>query len=106
MSRKQVRNPRYTFAFGVDHTPMGCFFQVWENVAKGENPEADEFDTPQVEADEMYGLRISNAKTLERNPALARLLNSVAALRNEETVIAIGTALGFKVSKEVYDLWD
>lgn len=106
MSRAQVENDRYKFAFGVDHTPMGCFFQIWEKAAEGEVPEMDETDTPQVEADEMCGWRISNVKTLERNPVLAKALAPFGNLRNEETVIAIGKAMGFDVSKEVFMLWD
>jgi hypothetical protein len=110
MSRAVVNNEKYRFAFGVDHTPMGCFFQVYEKAAKGENPELDETDTPHIDADEMFGLRINHLPTLERNPVLAkqikRLSYEPAYLRTEETIINIGKVLGFDIAKRVYELWD
>ena len=110
MSRARFSNDKYSFVFGVNHTPMGCFFQVWELAAEGELPDQDDTDMPQVEADEMYGLSVSNTRTLERNPALKRALEKLSKsskyLRNEETIIDIGKSLGFYVSKMVYELWD
>jgi hypothetical protein len=111
MSRESVSNDRYTLAFGVDHTPMGCFFQLWEKAAKGENPEADEVEQPQVDANEQFGMHIHNVQTLARNPELRRVLRKIPttagpSLRNEETIIAIGKACGFDISRAVYKLWD
>lgn len=119
MSREQMSNDRYTFAFGVDHTPMGCFLQLWEKKAEGEDEEADGMDMPQVEADEMYGYRLTNSNTLERNDELNRVLMAlskafamsehVSWLRDEENIIAIGVACGFdrnKLEKSVRELWD
>lgn len=104
MSRKTIRTCEYSLSFGVDHTPMGCFFQLYETTAKGENPEADEYDTPQVEADELFGLKIHNPKTLDRNPKLREALG-YRTLRNEEAIINIGKACGLDVAKDVYELW-
>src|SRR5436305_1420994 len=110
MSRAVVNNDKYRFAFGVDHTPMGCFFQIYEKAAKGENPELDETDIPHVDADEMFGLRVNHTPTLARNPALTqqikRLCYEPARLRAEETIIGIGRVLGFDITKQVYELWD
>lgn len=105
MSRASFSNDKYTFAFGVDHTPMGCFFQIWERAAEGEIPLLDETGSPQVEADELFHLDVKNDKTLERNPALTRALEPLRQtsryLRNEETIIGIGKALGLDVAEEV-----
>lgn len=108
MSRAAESNDRYILAFGVDHTPMGCFFQLFETAAEGENPEGDEMDQPQIDADEMYGIRVHNPKTLERNPTLGYLIPKLTkqSLRNEETIIEIGKACGLDVAKRVYELWD
>ncbi len=110
MSRANVRNESYSLSFGVDHTPMGCFFQLYETAAIGEDPEGDEIEQPQVEADEMYGLRIHNRRTLERNLTLRRVIDAFArhnlTLRNEEIIIDIGKACGLDVSKQVFELWD
>lgn len=109
MGRAQVSNDKYTFAFGVDHTPMGCFIQVWEKAAKGENPEMDAMDAPQIDADEMFGIRVHN-KTLDRNPNLfdvvVLLQLEVNSLREQHIVTAIGEALGFDVAKQDHELWD
>lgn len=108
MSRATEKNEKYTLAFGVDHTPMSCFFQLYEKAAKGET--GDE-DGPQISADEQFGLEINNRNTLSRNQRLARIINRMETegtgiLRTEETIIEIGKALGLDVTKKVFELWD
>lgn len=115
MSRKTETSAAYVLSFGVDNSPMGCFFQLWELAAKGEDPEADAVDQPQIEADEVYGLRINNQKSLERNPKLARAINPLkklnldrlqSFLHLEETIIDIGKSCNMNITKNVYALWD
>jgi len=113
MSRATVSNDKYKLAFGIDHTPMGCFFQLYEKAAKGECPEDDETDRPQIGADEVFGLDIANPKTLERNPKLAFIFKDwttkeriVSYLRTEKYVIEIGKACDLDIEKKVYELWD
>ncbi len=108
MSRRTASNDRYTMAFGVDHTPMGCFFQIWEKVAEGEHPEQDEMDAPQIEGDELFGIRAHNPNTMTRNRALGATIEGLAktTLRNEKTIIALGKSLGLSIEKDVHELWD
>ncbi len=108
MSREVMSNDKYTLVMGVDHTPMGCFFQLYENAAAGEDPEADEMEAPQIDADELYGIRINNPKTLERNATLGCLIPKLTKqlLRNEETIIEVGKACDLDVGELVYRLWD
>ena len=105
MSRESVSNDRYTLAFGVDHTPMGCFFQLWEKAAKGEDPESDGMGQPQIQGDEHFGMAVHNPNTVRRNRELETALRYVT-LRNEETVIKIGKACGLNVVREVHELWN
>lgn len=111
MSRYVINNEKYTMAFGVDHTPMGAFFQLYENAAAGEDPDADETEQPQIDCDEMYGLRIHNQKTLDRNPKLASAIKVFVdharnAVRTEEHVINLGKACGLDIEQAVFKLWD
>ena len=114
MSRATASNGLYTLAFGVDHTPMGCFIQLWEKAAEGENAEWDDMDGPQIDMDEMWGLKIHNKKTLERSPNLNKVLQDGKidkpllrqALHSQEFIIDIGLACGLDIRKKVYELWD
>lgn len=103
MSRASETNARYTMAFGVDHTPMGCFFQVYEK-----DHETEE-GGPGVQADELYGVKIEDKGILERNPTLAKRIgeiNDLAMLRDEAVIAGVGKALGLDVERKVYELWD
>lgn len=112
MSRATAENDKYIIAFGVDHTPMGCFFQVYEKAAVGENSEMDEMGIPQIEANESYGLTVHNKKTLERNPQLRRQIESIQGpnekryLRDPSRIDDIGRAIRLDITKQVYELWD
>lgn len=114
MSRETASNDRYEMAFGVDHTPTGCFFQLYEKAAVGEDAEADGMRQPQIEGNETFGVRVNNTNTLDRNRRLSDVLRPLGLedkkkarlLRNEETIIAIGKACGLDIAKAVYELWD
>ena len=119
MRRKVVSNDKYVFAFGVDHAPGGerCFFDIWERVAEGEDPLADEGELPHVEADEVTGVAAHNRNTLERNPALVDALNLFRtdlfpeheSMRDHTKIIAVAVALGFdssKVAPLMLEVWD
>lgn len=110
MSRKSVSNDKYTMAFGVDHTPMGAFFQIWELAAEGENEEMDGMEAPQIDCDELFGLRV-HPPTLNRNRPLKEALrvfeqSPKAAVRTESAVCEVAWSLGFNINKDVYELWD
>ena len=103
MSRREAGNADYQIVFGVDHTPMGCFFQIYESIVKDD-------EQPQIRFDELYGLTVNEPKTLERNSKLDRVIRTLRDnndyIRNEEILIAIGKALGLDIEKDVFELWD
>ncbi len=126
MSRAQIRNSRYTFAFGVDHF-SGPYVQVWdlEPPATPDEEEQHEYDVPAVDCDKLDGLRVHRAATITRNAKLAEwCVNMAESLRISTTpenphphmgalhVIDLAASLGFgvergsEVVKAIYELWD
>jgi hypothetical protein len=100
MSRCDKSNDQYLMAFGVDHTPMGCFFQIWK---QGE-------EKPGISVDELYGIKIRDKEILINNPTLKVILDCFLdgskSLRNEEHICQVGRSLGLDIQKEVWKLWD
>ena len=116
MSRTQVRNQRYTLAFGVDHTPMGPFLQIWDALFK------DDYDSPLVDIDSMFGVRIKSQENLDANPRLAELVSTISQMYKDfkkqqgvypnlstEAVLMVAGVLGLRgpaLERQVYELWD
>ncbi len=116
MSRYQVSNERYTFAFGVDHTPMGTFFQIWDKKI-----ERDEYDTPHAEYDALFGLQIHHVAVVATNQPLRFLLQLYEEVWEQAKQEGRGTnltegmildcayALGWQIEtleRKVHELWD
>lgn len=114
MSRAQYQSDRYTFAFGVDHTPMGPFLQLWDK-----DLPIDEYDTPHIDIDAMYGIRIADPSVLN-NQALDAAVQKIAAGFRFPThvnmsarhVVSVLKALDFPwqehgdIERKIYELWD
>lgn len=116
MSRHQIRNDRYTFAFGVDHA-CGPFVQIWDDDwfigREGE---------PLVDIDKSFGIRVQDSYQVSKNRKLQRLLSDLEASYQEsqkrgvskphlgeEHIIALADALGFSgpaLERKVYELWN
>ena len=117
MSRHQVSNDRYTFAFGVDHT-CGPFVQIWDD----DWPDGREYEIPLVDIDKPFGIRIQSPDQVAKNNRLQRILIDLEASYQasqkrsdskphlgEEHVIAIAIALGFSgpaLKRKIRELWD
>ena len=117
MSRHQVSNEHYTFAFGLDPT-CGPFVQIWDDAW----PEGRESEIPLVDIDKSFGICIQSPDQVAKNGRLQRLLIDLQERYQEsqkrgvskphlgeEHVIAIAATLGFSgqaLERKVYELWD
>lgn len=122
MSRATFTNAKYTFVFGVDHTPMGTFFQVYDRGI----PKDDE-DTPHFEYDALFGPRGDKrpevTEALNSNGKLFRVIDEFKKMwpTNKERgttnlgvqhIVEVARALGFTkpdidvIQRKAYELWD
>lgn len=115
MSRKQVENDNFIFAFGVDHW-NGAFLQIWDKTL----PEEAKCpcDTPEVDIN-CNGIRVRDE--FNPTPKLLRLIQQTqkrfeiskenGILRpnlDAETVCRFRELVGFdkEVDAYIYRLWD
>jgi hypothetical protein len=111
MSRATFTSEKFVFAFGVDHTAMGTFFQIWYKYYHGENSAS-----PDVEADSLFGVVITREEFVkEHAPEAWDYVQKIKAAGlkgknlTEEDIIAVGKGLGItnpNFEKKVYELWD
>lgn len=108
MSRAQYKVGDYTVAFGVDHTPMGAFWQVFKN---GECV---------VEGDALFGVQVHEPELFDPVSGFPDgALKFVAQLREawspqtcnftEEQVIGLAKTFGplpDGFERKVRELWD
>lgn len=118
MSRKSVSNVRYTLAFGVDRTPMGTFVQVFDKTWKDNN----EYDSPIVEVDALFGIQVYNQDLVDANEQLSSVVKmleddfSKYKLEHKEypnlaenDIICVAKSLNLcddNLPKTIHELWD
>lgn len=122
MSRAVFSNAQYTFAFGVDHTPMGTFIQIWDKKAPMTDEEEESSD-PHFEYDAMYGPRRQKGYTASDNGLLFRMMIHIAKEwdYNKEKgrtnlgvqhIVQFACALNFDkqtidvIQRKAFELWD